>query len=347
MPRGGSVSGCMSSVVFRQRHSPSLCSLLMAPVLTFLLNLLCRLPCKLRGFVSRCFNFKSWTLFLAFLGRRLGLWRPWKSGKNKFRRSEQEKAGHSFPGTGGFGGGEVRVDVSRDPAIVACSSIPASARHPSSSQADLSVLRLSAATPPPPGPASLTANPQHEHPQAYPLSVLGVGLHANRSWSSLSAHSRASASDRLSIIQSRSYESLQSLGQKKQGPKAAHRQFGCGPSTDNLSSHSHTSTNLISGHGHDLTRSSVNVIVKIQNPSNESLPHNQSTGSPAPQEEPYSIGSSTLYSSPSSKPSNLREQSPEPTLTTSLVPDFELPEGRFLQMITSEQVPRYTKNVTV
>ena len=334
--------------VFRQRHCPSLCSLLMSPVLKFLLDFLCRLPCKLRGFIPRYFNFKSWALFIAFLGRKLGLWRPRKSGKDKFRRPEQEQAEHSFPDTRALGGGGVRVDVSQDPAIVACSSIPGLAPHPS--QSELSVVRLSAATPSPPGPANLTANPQHEHPQAYPLSVLGVGLHANRSWSSLSAHSRASASDRLSIIQSRSYESLHSsLGQKKQGPKAAHRQFGPGPSTDNLSCHSHTPAHLISGQGHHLSQSSVNVIVKIQNPSTESLPPSQSADSLKPQEEPYSVSldSPTLYSSPSSKPSNLPEESPQSTPAASLVSDFELPEGRFLQMITSEQVPRYTKSVTV
>ena len=314
----------------------------MAPVLTFLLNLLCRLPCKLRGFIHRCF--KSWTLFLAFLGRRLGLRRPWKSGENKFRISEQEQAELSSPGTGTLGGGGgVRVDVSQDSAIVACSSIPASARYPSQPDVRLDV-RLSAATPP--GTTNLTADPQLEHPQAYPLSVFGAGLHSNRSWSSLSAHSRAS--DRLSIIQARSYESLHSsLSQQKRSPKAAHRQFGCGPSTDNLSFRSHAPAHIT---GHHRGQSSTSVVVEIENPSTESLSHGQLADSPTLQDEPYSVGSPTLHSSPSSKPSNLPEESPRSTPTASLMSEFELPhlpEGRFLQMIISEQVPRYTKSVTV
>jgi hypothetical protein len=341
MPRRGSVSGSRHPVyVLRQRHCPAFCSLTMASVLTFLLKFLCRLPCKLRGFIPRWFNFKSWTLFLAFLGRKFGLWRPGKNGKNTFRRSEQDRAEYSFPGTEAPAGAEVREDVGQDHAIVACSSIPASARHPS--QPDLSVARSSAGTPP--GPANLTAKPQHEHPQTYPMSVFVAGIHSNRSWSSVSVHSRAS--DRLSILQSRSNESLHlPHGQQKGSPKAAHRQFGCGPSTENLegSSHPHAPVNVTDVHGHHGGRSSTSVVVEIQNPSTESLPSSQPADPPTPQEEPYSIGSPTLYSSASSKPSSLLEESSQPTA----ISDFELPEGRFLQMIVSEQVPRYSKSVTV
>jgi hypothetical protein len=344
MPRRGSVSGSRHLLYFlRQRHCTALCSLTMASVLTFLLKFLCKLPCKLREFISRCFNSKSLALFLAFLGRKFGLWRPRKNGKNTLRRSEQEQAEDSFPGTGALAGPGLRVDVSQDRAIVACSSIPASARHPS--QPDPSVAPSSAGTPP--VPASLTAKPQHEHPQTYPMSVFFAGVHSNRSLSSMSIHS---ACDRLSILQSRSSESLHlPHGQQKGSPKAAHRQFGCGPSTENLegSSHPHALVNVTGVHGHYGGQSSTTVAVQIENPSTESLPRSQSADPPTLQEESYSIGSPTLYSSPSSKPSNLPEESSQPTPTASLISDFELPEGRFLQMIVSEQVPRYTKSVTV
>jgi hypothetical protein len=158
-----------------------------------------------------------------------------------------------------------------------------------------------------------------------------------------------SASDRLSILQSRSSESLHlPHGQQKGSPKAAHRQFGCGPSTENLegSSHPHALVNVTGVHGH-LAQSSTSVVVEVENPSTESLPRGQSADSPTLQEEPYSIGSPTLHSSPSSKPSDLPEESSQHTSTASLISDFELPDGRFLQMIVSEQIPRYTKKITV
>lgn len=282
------------------------CSPRMASILEFLLNVLRKLPCRLRGFFPRCLNFKSWVLFLAFLGRKFGLWRPLNNGKDTLRRVEQ--AEHSIPGTGAPCG--TRLDVKRDDHAIACSSIPASARHPAY----------------PPGPANLTARPQHD-PQDYPPSI-----HSNRSCASIQSR----ASDRLSIIQSPSYESLNS-SLARGNPKAAHRQFGCGLSTDNLggSSHSRALPSLISIHGLHRAESLTSVVVV--HPSTESLPHSKLADSPTLQEEPYSIGSPTVHSSPAYKNPNLPGESPQ------LTP----PDGRFLQMINSEQVPRYTKSITV
>lgn len=334
--------------VLCRRHCPPwplplvFCSLHMAFLLKFLLNFLSKLPCKLRGSIPRCLNFKSWALLLAFLGRRFGIWRPKNDEKGTFLKAEQ--AEHLLPGTGtgtGTGPGApagVRVDVRRD--AIACSGVPASARHPS--RDPTTAARSSAATHP--GPANLTAEPQHDHPQVYPLSVFDSGIYSSRSCPSLSIHSRAS--DRLSIIQSRSYESL-----PKANPKAAHRQFGCGPSTDRLEVSSHRSSrksiSLTGVHRHRWAESSTSVVVAIQNPSTDSLPRSQLVDSPTPPEEPYSIGSPTVHSSPASKSLILPEETPSPSPTTSSTFNLGLPESRVLQMIISEQVPRYTKSVPV
>jgi hypothetical protein len=290
--------------------------------------LLCILLCKLRftgtrRLILRCF--KSWAQFLAFLGRRLRLGR-WKNGKGTFHRAEK-----TAPGTG------ARLDVRQDNAV-AFSSIPASAR-----QSPLTISEAGATT-----PANLTAKPQHDHPQAYSPLAFDAGIHFNRSRASLSIHSRAS--DRLSIIQLHSHESLHPpLGQSKGNPRAPHRQFGCGPSTDHLEvpSHSHASPSPTGAHGHRRGQSSTSVVVAIENPSTPSLPRSHLVDSPLP-EQSYSIGSSTVHSSPASNPPDLPEESPKltPTAASSIF-DFDLPDGRLLQLIVSEQVPRYTKNVTV
>ncbi|KAF8258777.1 hypothetical protein EI94DRAFT_1097432 [Lactarius quietus] len=308
-----------------------LCPPYMAAALEFLLNFLRNLLWKLRGFIPRCFNFKSWALILAFLARKFGLWNPWNNGKGRFRRSEQ--AEHSLPGTGALAG--VRLDEGQDQAI-ACSTIPPSARPLVVAAPSFQASHA--------GPANLTARPQHDHPQAYPPLAFDAGMHSNHSCASIQSR----ASDRLSIIQSQSYESLHSsLGKPKGNPKASHRQFGSGPSTDRLegSSNVHASSGITGIYSCRWAESSASVVVEVENPSTESFPRSELVDSPTP-EESYSIGSPTLHSSPASKPLNLPEESPQFTPTPSLILDLILPEHRILQMINSEQVPRYTKGVT-
>ncbi|KAI9458695.1 hypothetical protein BJY52DRAFT_1223443 [Lactarius psammicola] len=253
----------------------------------------------------------------------LGIWRPGNNGEGTFQKAEQTE--RSFPGTG------ARLDVVQDHAV-ACSNIPASARHPSDATVAVrqeQLASLSSATHP--APANLIAKPQHDHPQAYPTSVLDAVIYSNRSCASFSIHSRAS--DRLSIIQSHSHESLHTpLGQPKENPKAAHRQFGCGPSTDHLEvSHSQVSSGPTGLHGHRKGQSSTSVIVGIESPSTESLPRSNLVGSSL-LPEPYSADSPTVHSSPASNPPDLAEESPQLTPTaTSSISDFDLPTGRFLQ----------------
>ena len=296
-------------------------------VLKFLLYFLCKLPCKLVHFTKR-FIRKSWAPFIAFLGRLLTIWHLRRNGKS-FRRAHQ--ADHSFPGTG-----TSLLDVRQDQSI-ACTNLPGSACRPGP-----------LAPPSGAGAGSGTARSQRGQPMAYPSSMFDVG--SNRSCAGLSVFSQAS--NRLSIIHSHSPgASLHPLLHPKGNPKAAHRQFGCGPLTDHLevTSHPYMSVSPTGIHGHHGGESSwrpLSLTTKIENPSSESLPCSQSVDPSILQEEPYSMGSPTIRLS-TSRPPNLPEGSPQLNSTASLVSNFELPEGRFLQMIVSEQVPRYTKSVTV
>lgn len=99
-------------------------------------------------------------------------------------------------------------------------------------------------------------------------------------------------------------------------------------------------------------QSTTSVVVNVQNPSSESLSVSPSSYSPkySPQitEEPLAIDSDD-YLSPGSPAVDLRDES-YPGLPTSFNPgtlDYSLPNGRFVQLINSDQIPRYTKDATM
>ena len=293
-------------------------ALQMSTLLKFLLNFLCKLPCKLvhltKGFIRRCFDSKSWAPFIAFLGHLLTILRLRRNGKT-FRRAQQTD--YSVPGTGV--GSDVRQEI-------ACTRLPGSVRRPGPLAGAAS--------------GSGAARSQHGQPMAYPSSMFNAG-----STSSCIGSVFSHPSNRFSIIQSHDPASLHPLLHPKGNLKAAHRQFGGGPSTDHLeiTPHPHMSVNPTSVHGHHGGQSSMSVALQIENLSTESLPRSQLQ---TLHEEPFSIGTPNIHISPSLFP-NLPERSPQLTPTASLIFDLELPEGRFLRMLTSEQVPRYTKYVTV
>jgi hypothetical protein len=76
-------------------------------------------------------------------------------------------------------------------------------------------------------------------------------------------------------------------------------------------------------------RQSSTIVVDIQNPSTESLPISFSTNPPQITDEPLAMDS---FDSPTSSNDTL---------------DNFVPEGRFVQLINSDQIPRYDKNVTM
>jgi hypothetical protein len=92
-------------------------------------------------------------------------------------------------------------------------------------------------------------------------------------------------------------------------------------------------------------RSSTSLVFNVQNPSTDSLPIS-STVNPLPlTEEPFAIDTTTAHSSPVTTPADLHDEGFSRSLTS--ISDYLLPEGRFVQLINSDQVPRYTKSVTM
>ena len=381
--------------------------------------------CKLRS--TRCsvgHFFRRWALFkfLAFLSRRLGVWRPWDDRKGgTFPRVEQ--AQRSFPCTG------AGLDLRE--CVVAASYIPASATR-SASQPSLhsvsSVIQqahTATASDAPLTPASSLAGSLRRRDHINSLSVFDARIDLSRR-STIIWRSSSVASDRPSIIQSHSRESLpMPTGQPTPFPRAPHRQFGRGPSlppsressrspsptpqlpgleTDftishprtqsphrqfgrgpslppsressrspsptpqlssfefdftipdpqtqddrrnssvippSITSHGHAQPTPPSIHGHRRRQSSTSVVVGVVNPSTDSLPPRFFTDGPLLTEEPYTIGSPTDSTSGhlSVPDIDLHEGLP--------LTNLDLPDGRVLLLMNSEQVPRYTKEVTV
>jgi hypothetical protein len=282
------------------------CSLRMASILQFFLYLLRKLRFT-RGSIHH--YIKRWTSFLAFLSRRFGINYLWHDRKRGTSR-EPTQAGRSFSRTGG------RLELGEF--VVAASHIPASASHPSlhdvvgaTGQPQTTTSRTSP-------PASVRAEPQRDH--AHP-TTLGVGIYSNRSITNLSTLSRAS--DRLSILQTHSRESLHATaGQATRFLRAPHCQIGRGPSAS----------------------------PSRERPSTESHPLSPLPNQRPLTDEPYNIGSPGDDPSPVADAPDAREGSPQHSpiaSSPSATSNLELPEGRFLQLINSEQVPRYTKEVTV
>jgi hypothetical protein len=98
-------------------------------------------------------------------------------------------------------------------------------------------------------------------------------------------------------------------------------------------------------------QSATSVVVEVQNPSTESLPI--STNPPHVTEEPFDMDSSTVHSSPDTPAGDLQDEPGTPTSTNPPTVDYTptvdyfIPEGRFVQLINSDQIPRYEKGATM
>jgi len=97
-------------------------------------------------------------------------------------------------------------------------------------------------------------------------------------------------------------------------------------------------------HGHRRRQSSTSVVVAVENPSTESLPLSTLINPPKLTDEPFAVGSPTARSSPVSVPVDQRD---DHSLSSTSSIDYFVPEGRFVQLINSDQVPRYTKDITM
>ena len=96
-------------------------------------------------------------------------------------------------------------------------------------------------------------------------------------------------------------------------------------------------------------KSFTSLVFDVQNPSTDSLPISFLSGRPQLTDEPLAIDYSTVHSSRNSSVVNLHDESlpVSPTSSVHSTADFFIPEGRFVQLIQSEQIPRYTKNATM
>ncbi|KAI0000136.1 hypothetical protein BJV74DRAFT_144743 [Russula compacta] len=88
--------------------------------------------------------------------------------------------------------------------------------------------------------------------------------------------------------------------------------------------------------------------VDIQNPSTESLPISSPTDPPPLTDEPFTIDSASVHSFPISTMADSHDESSQHSpIVSPPTWDYTLPDGRFVQLINSEQIPRYTKDVTI
>ena len=92
-------------------------------------------------------------------------------------------------------------------------------------------------------------------------------------------------------------------------------------------------------------RSSTSLVFNLQNPSTESLPTSSEMNPKPLTDEPFAIDSATAHSSPGAIPADLYDE--DLIRSPTSLSDNLLPEGRFVQLINSDQVPRYTKNATM
>jgi hypothetical protein len=294
-----------------------------------------------------------WSLFTAFLGRRM----------NEFRRSWNRKPGTSQnPRAASYsasGGSAVLREY-----VVAASTVPgrlaASSVSLASFQDDAGQL---ASVPPSPGPPTTsTSIPDNlSVHQPHPLYGRNRTASSSGNLSGWSAQSRAS--ERLSrIVNSRELLHVP-VNQPSRPPRGIHREFapGVDPSTSrgqlsrsptptyrqNLThsaSRPAITTTYVHSHPHDANEGRSPVVP----PSSSSSMHgplrpltNRTFTEESMAMDP---AHSTSSYSAMDQPETASQHS---TIASSAISEFILPEGRFVQMIHSDQIPRYDKNVTM
>jgi hypothetical protein len=302
------------------------------------------------------------SLFLTILGRKLSEW---------WRRCKPGKPGTSKPADSSFpfnlcssspGGPAVLKEFG-----VAASNVPASVSQ-GSLRIRVDVEGQPANAPPSPIPQSATLSVQQ--PYGGP-SYLDAGSIVSRSSSNVSfASTQSRASERLSRITA-SRESLHApVGQPAELLRSPHHQFGRGPDPSrsggrlsrppspmrllDITQEPHhldaTTQIIVPTHSHagegitptDGPQSRVNMpSVHVHSPSLESLPIpaylqplTKEQMAMSPTQRPVASSVADHYETASQRPSFVASE-------------YSLPEGRDLQLIHSEQIPRYSKNITM
>ena len=132
-------------------------------------------------------------------------------------------------------------------------------------------------------------------------------------------------------------------------PSAGHESSGVGPVVPPSLSPAYKHEPLGSSPMNEARRrpSLTSFIVDVQNPSTESLPTTPFATGPPLTEEPLAMESATAHSPPDSPVVDQHDEPvpDSPTFSDAEVLDYYLPDGRFVQLINSDQIPRYTKDV--
>ncbi|KAF8264910.1 hypothetical protein EI94DRAFT_1737414 [Lactarius quietus] len=311
--------------------------------------------------------FRHWGLFVAFLGRRLCVWRQGED-KKRGKFPKVKKAEHSSPGP------ESSLD-SREYAIVStsASSIPESASNPSIRVVGSANQRPRSSTTPSvvqelAEPSSTTIDSIHSVSISPPTIQTHwcESLHTLRSQPTQipgDFHGQSESGSSVPLPREHSSRSPSPTSRAPQLPRLDTDITNIHPPTHvddrispinphSASSHTHAQLILPTLHGHPGGQSSTTVAVGVVDSSPNPLTLGPSTDhwQPPLTDEPYTIGSPTGHLSPVADTPDAREGSSQhspiapPSSTTSC---FDLPEGRILQLITSEHVSRHTKAVTV
>ena len=303
---------------------------MMASIHQILLKLL-RIFRSAREITRRTFG--RWALFIAFLGRRLSeLGHSWHHGKPGTRPNPKApfpgNSGRSYSVSGGSTASEGHV-------VVAASQVPVSEAASEPRSQDEPALAnpgpsLAPDTLPIAQPLPRTSSPTH--------SIYGRSL-GDGSSGNLSIQNRAS--ERLSRITNLRESRRAPVGQPSRF-YSAHRLFGRSP--DSLWEQLSRSPSPNPSPPRENSQSSI-VDVNIQSPSTESLPISLTIPPLFPDHaEPLCLD--TAHSSSVSASAELYPEPPPLSPTaSSVISDFFFPEGRIPQLIHSEQIPRYDKDV--
>ncbi|KAH9050809.1 hypothetical protein EDB87DRAFT_1827322 [Lactarius vividus] len=275
-----------------------------------------------RLFIRRC------ALFLAFLGRRLGILRLWDGRRRPGTFPKAEQAKRSSPRTG------TSLD-SRRYVIVAASSVPASASHASLRDVSGAIQQPQRAA-----PATTPRDQDRADPSSESVRDTGICLERRSTDSGSSVRSRSN--DRLSIRTHSRESSRAPVGQTTRVSRAPRHQFGRGSSGSSSKESSRSPSPTDRGRQPHLEVDVANMHLPTQVDS-RSGPMNPPSVAPHADAQPSVPGIRNRRSSTTSVVVKVVNPSTN-SLPTS---NIDLSNGRFLQSIHSEQVPRYTRDVTV
>ncbi|KAI0253078.1 hypothetical protein BJV78DRAFT_1351939 [Lactifluus subvellereus] len=284
-------------------------------------------------------------LFLAFLGPRFSVWlRSWhgESGTARWRSRPIEPpspCSRTSSRTVSRGSPGLREN------LVACSTVPTSPSISSLQHPDRGTRQPATTTPSgdailPPSLDSFTA----DHVPRLTSSPDGR-IPANLSSTSLRVHS--SASDRHNII-THPLESFHTpvdqssqleRGQGQDASQSRERQFRSSFPTDR------PYDRIIPAISPADPPPLISVVADVHNSTTEPLPTSSPTNPSGLTDEPYVIGPPTAHFPP--LPATAEAPSQRLSPASHVMSDHQLPGGDVPRLITSEQVPRYTKGITI